>query len=160
MFDYETIISECKRVGNSLPKIKRDSSSIMVECNPSNKFLKSLKELKEKTVIFNYDRSGTNDTIYGTNGTVNDTNGTVNDTNGTVNDTNGTVKLTDVESQILEIIKENSNVTYNQILEELGLARRTIARFISSLKKNGYIERVGSDKSGYYKINKRKRYEK
>lgn len=205
---YETIISECKRVGNPLPKIKRDSSSIMIECEPSEKFLKSLKELKEKTVIFNYE--GINDTINDTikltktekeilkivkeNSNVTyeqlseilglsrmtvarnisnlknygyvkrighslkfierDTNDTVNGINDTVNGTNDTEKITDVELLILEIIRKNPNVTYNQIFEKLGLARKTIARCISDLKKKGYIERVGSDKSGYYKLNK------
>jgi Fic family protein len=75
------------------------------------------------------------------NGTVN---GTVNDTvNGTVNNTvNNTVKL----------IIENPYITFNQIAFKLNKSRGTIARMMKKLQSEGFIIRVGSDKSGYWKV--------
>ncbi len=71
-------------------------------------------------------------------------NGTVNDT---VNDTvNGTVKT------ILALIEQNPSITYGEMAEKTGKSRRTISRLITELKERNIITRIGSDKSGYWKI--------
>ena len=72
-----------------------------------------------------------------------DINGTVNGTNGTVN---GTVK------QIYELIKKQSDITIDELVENSHKARRTVARALNELKEKGYIERVGSDKKGFWKV--------
>ena len=38
--------------------------------------------------------------------------------------------------------------------EKLGISRKTVALRIKTLKEKGIIERIGSDKKGYWKINK------
>ena len=76
------------------------------------------------------------------NGTLNDTlNGTLNDTlNGTLNDT-------------LKLLKENPKITQKEISNKLKASERTIKRNIKVLKDNGYIERIGAKKNGYWKVN-------
>lgn len=65
----------------------------------------------------------------------------------TVNDTvNDTVK------QVLNCIKNNNAITIAAIMKELGKSRPTITRAIAELKEKGYIERIGSDKSGSWKV--------
>ncbi len=90
---------------------------------------------------------GTQDENYfdATNGTVNDTeNDTVNDT---VSDT-----LNDTESTVLKTIKRNAGVTISDLMKVLEKSRPTIARALAELKAKGYIERVGSDKKGFWKV--------
>ena len=66
---------------------------------------------------------------------------------GTVNDTvNGTVNA------ILLLIKEKSNISYDEIAQKLNLSRRTVSRKITELKNKGIIRRVGADKNGYWEI--------
>ena len=79
-----------------------------------------------------------NDTV---NGTVKMQNSTVNGTvNGTVNDT------------VCDLIKQNNQITAAEIGERLNISLRTAKRKIKELKENGAIERIGSDKTGYWKI--------
>ena len=81
------------------------------------------------------------------NGTVN---GTVNDTvNGTVNDG---VKLTPTEQAVLDCIRENNLINVAEIVDCTKKGRSTIMRAIKSLKEKGFIQRVGSDKTGSWKI--------
>lgn len=80
------------------------------------------------------------------NGTVNDT---VNDTvNGTVNDG---VKLTPTEQAVLDCIRENNLINVAEIVDCTKKGRSTIMRAIKSLKEKGFIQRVGSDKTGSWK---------
>ncbi len=82
---------------------------------------------------------------YNETANVDDTvNGIVNDI---VNDiVNGTVKL------IYELIQKKSDITTAELIEKTHKAQRTVARAISELKTKGYIERIGSDKSGFWKV--------
>ena len=67
--------------------------------------------------------------------------------NGTVNDTvNDTVKT------VLALIELNPSITYEEMTEKTGKSRRTISRLITELKERNIITRIGSDKSGYWKI--------
>ncbi len=76
---------------------------------------------------------------------INLANGTL---NGTLNDTlNGTLNL------ILNELKNKNNITQKGLSEKTGISLRTIKRNIEILKEKGYIERVGSKKNGYWKIN-------
>ena len=77
----------------------------------------------------------------------------VRDPNGTVN---GTVNLTGDESRILELLTENPSCTYQDIASRLGVGRKFVSVQIKRLKEKGIIERIGSDKTGYWKITERK----
>ena len=63
-------------------------------------------------------------------------------------------KLTKIEKEILEIIIENPEITQVNIASRLGTASKTVQRGIATLKTKGIIERVGSNKKGYWEIKK------
>ena len=73
-------------------------------------------------------------------GDVGTVNGTVNTQNGTVNDT------------VLSLIQSNSKITGAQLAQQLGMSLRTVRREVKRLKDEGHIERVGSDKVGYWVV--------
>ncbi len=68
-------------------------------------------------------------------------------TNDTVKDiVNDTVKL------IYGSVKSDCYITIAELMEQTKKSRPTITRALSELKEKGYIERVGSDKTGFWKI--------
>lgn len=69
------------------------------------------------------------------------------DESGTVN---GTVNKT--EKSVLELLSANTNITVAELMQKTGKAERTVKRALASLKEKGLIERVGSDKTGYWKV--------
>lgn len=54
--------------------------------------------------------------------------------------------------QILEEIRNNPNITQEQLVNILGVSLTTVENNIKYLKDSGYIERVGSNKTGYWKV--------
>ena len=60
--------------------------------------------------------------------------------------------LTDLQVHILELIRTDPKVSYEALTEELNKGRSTIMRNIQKLKDAGLLFRVGSKKSGYWKI--------
>lgn len=70
---------------------------------------------------------------------------------GTINGTiNGTI--TELESEVLDFLRKNKNATISEVVEKCGKSIRTVNRVISSLKSKRLIERVGSNKTGYWKV--------
>ena len=61
-------------------------------------------------------------------------------------------KLNDTQIKILEVIRNNPNITKKQIQEKLGKSKTTVDNGISYLKDNGIIEHIGSNKSGFWKV--------
>ena len=53
---------------------------------------------------------------------------------------------------ILDEIRNNPNITQIQLMVAVGIGKTAIQNNISYLKKNGYIERIGSKKNGYWKL--------
>lgn len=79
---------------------------------------------------------------------------TVNIQNGTVNDTLN-INIDTVNAQndtVFLLIKQNNNITANEIASKLGKGIATVKRKIRDLKDRKIIERVGSDKTGTWKI--------
>lgn len=62
--------------------------------------------------------------------------------------------LTETQNQIILLISENKTVTQNDIVQKLRVSRATITKNIKILKENGYIKRIGSDRSGYWEVKK------
>lgn len=60
--------------------------------------------------------------------------------------------ISNTEKEILKLIKNMPTITQIQLGKEINLTPRTIRRNIDNLKGKGVIERVGSDKKGYWKI--------
>jgi fido (protein-threonine AMPylation protein) len=65
---------------------------------------------------------------------------TVKPQNDTVNDT------------VFSLIKQNKNITATEISERLNMSLSTVRRKIKNLKEQEIIERIGSDKTGCWKI--------
>ncbi|AYQ31161.1 HTH domain-containing protein [Runella sp. SP2] len=57
-----------------------------------------------------------------------------------------------VNDTVFSLIKQNNKITANEISEHLKMSLSTVRRKIKELRNNGRIERVGSDKTGYWKI--------
>ena len=53
---------------------------------------------------------------------------------------------------ILSLVKENQQVTRQQMAERTAKDIRTIGRAIAKLQKAGKLKRIGSDKAGYWEI--------
>lgn len=53
---------------------------------------------------------------------------------------------------ILNAISEDPKITQKNIAIKTGLSTRTISREIRELRDTGVIRRIGSDRSGYWKI--------
>lgn len=66
-----------------------------------------------------------------------------------VNDKNVGVKTAD---KVLSLITKNKTVTTVEIAKLLNKTTRTIERAIKRLKDQNRIERIGSDKTGYWKV--------
>ena len=67
-----------------------------------------------------------------------------------------TEKVTDTLDEksvrILELISEDPAYTSTAIAEKLSLSRKTVSQRLKELKEKGIIERIGSDRKGYWKI--------
>lgn len=58
--------------------------------------------------------------------------------------------------KILDLIKENPDITRNELANLIGISEDGIKYHINYLKKKGFLERIGPDKGGYWKIIKGK----
>ena len=63
-----------------------------------------------------------------------------------------TDKVTDKEKKVLELIYEEPGFTVPQLAQRMSVSRKTVANYLKSLREKGLIERVGSDRKGYWKI--------
>jgi len=95
---------------------------------------------------------GINDTVTSLSDTVKTENDTVNvgvkQKNVGVKDVNVGVK-----KEILNYLKNNPNLTAQELAKMLNKTTRTIERNIKELREKGIITRLGSDKTGSWKIN-------
>lgn len=62
--------------------------------------------------------------------------------------------VTKRQSKIMELIDQHTNITQDEIASIIGVSRYTIIREIKDLEEKNYLYRVGSNKTGYWKINK------
>ena len=119
----------CEQLGSGMKKILKSYPESIFEISEhfiSTKFAFSEEALK----VLGEQLAKENDTV-----------------NYTVSDT-----LNDTESAELKELKRNVGVTIADLMKEVGKSRPTITRALAELKAKGYIERVGSDKSGYWRI--------
>lgn len=64
-----------------------------------------------------------------------------------------TEKVTDVtEKRIIELLKDNSKYKTAELAEMLDISRKTVSIKLKNLKDKGIVERVGSDRKGYWNI--------
>jgi len=69
--------------------------------------------------------------------------------NGILNDTANDSEFT---AQVLDAIRRNPRITMNDLADSLSKGRMTIARELKQLRETGRVVRVGSDKTGIWKI--------
>ena len=60
--------------------------------------------------------------------------------------------VTDREQEIIFLLLEDAGYTMPQLAEKLNISRKTVAARLKVLKEKGIIERVGSDRKGYWKV--------
>ena len=78
----------------------------------------------------------------------NKTDGTVNGTeSGTVN-----ISLNKNEQAVYGLLGKNLYYTRQELADATSKSLRTIQRTLDSLRKKDLIERIGSDKSGYWEV--------
>ncbi len=61
--------------------------------------------------------------------------------------------LSETEKEIISLIKENAHVRAFEMAQRLLKPVRTIENNLRQLKEKGVIIRIGSKKTGYWKIN-------
>ena len=62
--------------------------------------------------------------------------------------------LDDAERVVFLQVKQNGNLTADQMSKTLGLAKRTVERTLSKLKEKEFIVRIGSNRNGRWEIKK------
>ena len=67
-----------------------------------------------------------------------------------------TDKVTDNEMNLLQLIREDPGYNMFMLAELLGISRKTVAKYIKNLKDKDIIERVGSDRKGFWKIKEKR----
>ena len=60
--------------------------------------------------------------------------------------------LTDLQVQIMSFIRSNPRASYEDLMAAMNKARSTIMRNIQQLKDAGRLSRIGSKKTGYWKV--------
>lgn len=58
-------------------------------------------------------------------------------------------------NRVLLLLTKQPSITANQMAKELQMSTRKISRIIKVLRENEYILRIGSNRKGYWKINRK-----
>ena len=61
-------------------------------------------------------------------------------------------RLTEKELELLNYLYQDPGYTVTKLSELMGVSRKTVAAYTKNLKEKNIIERVGSDRKGYWKI--------
>ncbi len=77
----------------------------------------------------------------------------VNNMGDKVGDKVGDKTLNGTQVRVLAEIRNNPNITKPELEITCSLGKTSIDNIIKILKEKGYIERVGSNKTGYWKVN-------
>ena len=63
-----------------------------------------------------------------------------------------TTQKTSTRDQILDILRENPKITRDEIAQLLGKSQNTIKDHLARLKSINRVERIDSDRDGYWKV--------
>ena len=69
-----------------------------------------------------------------------------------VGDKVGDMNLNISQIKVLAEIRNNPNITKPELMIKCDLGKTSIDNIIAFLRKNSIIERVGSNKTGYWKV--------
>ena len=79
---------------------------------------------------------------------------------GTINDgINDGIKLNKTDQLILAQLRQNAQLTIAELTIILSKSQRAIERSLKKLQETGHLERVGSRKSGSWKVNRHEKTE-
>ena len=71
----------------------------------------------------------------------------------TINDTiNDTIKLSEVESSVFELVKQDNLLTREMLVAKTGLSDSTVARALKNLQEKGKLVRIGARKNGHWEV--------
>ena len=73
--------------------------------------------------------------------------------NKSASSTEQNIHLNETQLMILNFIRDNNNITKKQLQEKTSKSKTTVDNTISFLREHGLIERIGSNKTGYWKVN-------
>ena len=62
------------------------------------------------------------------------------------------IDISDRQQEVLDIIEENPRITIDEISKIMKINRSAVQKHIEKLKDKNVIKRIGSHKSGYWKI--------
>ena len=80
-------------------------------------------------------------------------NGVISEADEVINEViNGAINISVTEQAVLATLKKKARITKVELQKETSFGKSTIDRAIKALKEKGLIERVGSNKTGYWKI--------
>ena len=54
--------------------------------------------------------------------------------------------------RIITEMRDNPNITTSELHQILGISETAVENNLTFLKENGYVERVGAKKTGYWKV--------
>jgi ATP-dependent DNA helicase RecG len=60
--------------------------------------------------------------------------------------------LNDLQSQILEQIRQKADISYDELASVTGKDRSTVRRNVGKLKDKGLLRRIGSKKTGHWEV--------
>jgi predicted HTH transcriptional regulator len=106
--------------------------------------------LYQKDMGTNQTGSGTNQTGSGTNQTGSGTNQAGSGTNQAGSGTNRNEKYKQNLCLILDVLKKNPGYSVPQILQETGIAERSVKRYLAILRKQGKIGRTGTTRKSFW----------
>ena len=58
------------------------------------------------------------------------------------------------QRELLVYLAHNPESTISQLSEKMNISRKTVALYLKRMKDAGVLERIGSARNGYWKINK------
>ena len=61
-------------------------------------------------------------------------------------------EVNDRESVLLNYLAQDPGYTVTQLAEMMNVSRKTIAGYLKALKEKSAIERIGTTRTGYWKI--------
>ena len=64
--------------------------------------------------------------------------------------------LTKSQARVLTALRDNPNLTKPQLASMLHLGKTTIDKAIRALRENGILTRIGSNKTGYWRVEEKR----
>lgn len=63
-----------------------------------------------------------------------------------------TIETKEIEERLLDYLRENPNLTQTELANMTGIPRRTLQRIMKELVKDKRLQRIGSNRSGYWQV--------